>query len=1556
MATALAPLERRWREPLPSSAGRSAENIRRRRKSALTVSMLALAGTILGFCSWLRPAPRPALVPCFITEFRTHLVPVNAAAGRDLDGLADGRLFVRKPVGAVPSLTRRQLLQQLSSLSLLDPCDSVVLYLSAKAGSFETGISLFAADSDPDDPRSLIPLRDVLDYLRACPAGNQLLVLDVAWLVADPRLGLLSNDVAAQVPAELAAVPDQRRWVLCPCSPGQTSLISEDLGRSLFGYYFEQGLLGTADGCNPTRECDGRVTVSELSAFVSARVDRWAIGNRRLRQTPQCLAQGDDFELTAVPRGRPQPEMPLVQRQVYPDWLAAGWQMRERWWNERNYELVPRIFRHLEALLLGAEQQWRWSVDSTTIARELKSQLADLERQLEAARQRVPRPEPKSLAMLAAGGFKPDPAVGDALNDLLAKLSTQPAGQKPEEAQAARAKLIDAFQKKIKDKPTRELAWAVFQQARADAQPTPERLRLLDSLLKSEEPQPVFVETQCLRRMCELADTTAASSWAADLVRAAIEIVDLGERAVSQPRPIPWVLGPLSEAAQHRHNAEVVLSALSYAPRSAAEQELQLAASTYAAVLAVEEVLSESLHTRDEALSVLAVYPSYLEQDARNAERWTSTVRAACELAEKLRTADSNTIKSVAEMRSVSEDLRQVTATVRSGLEDLRTPFRSDNVARLIQRCSQAQAGPCLHEARALLITPFLSAADRARLWQAAHELSHRLASDTWQLDTLDDQNGRSTPPSDPFLPLYDERREERMAAHRAAWSIELLRLAGLNRELIEKLERLAGSQPTNSVSSSSLPTAIRLAWSRELPRQIEKATVLTDRDRLCRVVPPYNAAAFFDDPHAEYGVLLESERANCLLGWLADHDRYEARDGASPEFYASAANEVLQLVSVPAETYAEIDAPRQPWHVSPAAPRTELALPWRLIAPAGSRPAVTCTLLSPDPSLQLSLSGTPLIAGQPLSLSLHQLPQNELQDTLPKGFLVRLSVDGRAYHRRIDLPSLAETENVEVWLSTDARTGLPRLDELHANPAAGRQPYFVFLRNPSHKSRDVVVQLTGVTAAPVKISLGPRQSQRVEFAGNLPAATTALPEIQGPLVVRVFEADQATLVCERRYEVRIPAPRELLQVTRVEFDPGEEKNRLSVSLRATPSNLGTPCPVELVVTADDVPGLMGISGGTFRGELPADGKELTLFAEGLRLAEGADRDGSFNLTVAGCPRAVVFDATFTHYGSSTAPRESTQTRVGLCADRLRLAGPDFKVGIEVDNPPDATTIELSLGHGSGNAFTADTVRRLPAARHKRVGCSVGGPQGGLLVDALVEDWAVPFDATGIIGPRTLRAVLRASEGDEVASAEQQVVFDNSPPEIGEFVNLPSQASREVPLSIQATGQDALSGIARVTLFVGRPVDGKLPPGAATITAQPSTADPSLWTASLIWPASVKGPTEISVQFVNGVGLSTFATSTIDVSPDPAPAAARILGKVMEGPRPQADLEVTLTDAGGAQKAKLKTDSDGRFVFEGLTPGKYKVSTEKPVTRRKGEKSVSLEKDETARVTVELFL
>src|SRR5262249_17768225 len=157
------------------------------------------------------------------------------------------------------------------------------------------------------------------------------LLLDLGQPPVAPEAGLLIHDAPERVHALLTERRDVDRnlQVLCSCSPGQSSLASEELGHTVFAYFVLRGLSGEADGALPNGRKAGRVAVLELVAYVTAKVDRWAWSVRGQRQTPVFYGPNPsiDYTLVFVPESPTKAEAPLEKS--LPSSLVSAWQRRD---------------------------------------------------------------------------------------------------------------------------------------------------------------------------------------------------------------------------------------------------------------------------------------------------------------------------------------------------------------------------------------------------------------------------------------------------------------------------------------------------------------------------------------------------------------------------------------------------------------------------------------------------------------------------------------------------------------------------------------------------------------------------------------------------------------------------------------------------------------------------------------------------------------------------------------------------------------------------------------------------------------------------------------------------------------------------------------------------------------------------------------------------------------------------------------------------------------------------------------------------------------------------
>jgi hypothetical protein len=412
----------------------------------------------------------------------------------------------------------------------------------------------------------------------------------------------------------------------------------------------------------------------------------------------------------------------------------------------------------------------------------------------------------------------------------------------------------------------------------------------------------------------------------------------------------------------------------------------------------------------------------------------------------------------------------------------------------------------------------------------------------------------------------------------------------------------------------------------------------------------------------------------------------------------------------------------------------------------------------------------------------------------------------------------------------------------------------------------------------------------------------------------------------------------------------------------------GPPCTVQLVLLPGPgrIPGLRTpLSGDAELQAVLGKGGETKLYARDLKLT-GGDTKGQFYLSVDGYQHAKVFNVDFAQTDKPVTAVEGSE-RYRILADASAPAGAKVPVRIEVDESGEPNAwLELALGRGTGANFVKSTVIPLHGSQDKKTRFAPGGPDGSLIFQIEVKDWVVELDTAGAIGRRVLRVARLDATGNVVPGMEgsKTIILDSTPPEEVQFRDPPATALLGATVPFKATGKDPESGetpdtgIAEVVFFLGKPpTDGKFPP---TLDTYKATQDAKgVWTASVPMPSDKKGPTLVSVQFVNYAGMSTFASTTVKVLDPNDPKAAvlpgKIAGKVFEGDRLQAGLPVVLFDDKGKEKDKGKTKDDGTFAFEDVAPGNYSVGTAKEASRTKALEAVKVEAEKTTTVELKLY-
>jgi hypothetical protein len=564
-------------------------------------------------------------------------------------------------------------------------------------------------------------------------------------------------------------------------------------------------------------------------------------------------------------------------------------------------------------------------------------------------------------------------------------------------------------------------------------------------------------------------------------------------------------------------------------------------------------------------------------------------------------------------------------------------------------------------------------------------------------------------------------------------------------------------------------------------------------------------------------------------------------------------------------------------------------------------------------------------------------------------------------------------------------------------------QEVFAYVKNePTEEAREVTVQLLAggsVVATSPKVKVEKGGLARVKWP-KPPAAAGAkapgLTELKGKVAFRLLDAEGK--VIGKDIVMEVDRPSNYVEATPT-FYPGKGgTNRLIVVVKPKKGEFKGPrCRVELVLRPDRIPGLLPgqKKTGVYAGSLTADSEELVLVAEDLRFSPGPRENGLVYLTVDGCERAFTFETTFSASGTEESPVPLQETSLRLSAAPFAMATVPFPVGVELDNLElapalrDKVRIKLELlspvpevGKKAARESYSE-LATFQGERNRRLFFALEGPEGGLLFKPDLKDWSTTVDLSAIHGEATLR--LRVLDGktpvpvldiandldkskDErkkVEAVSRKVALEDSPPEGLRLVRVPKKVVRGKVLRVKARGDDPGERITGVVFFLGKPLpDGKVPPDAVSAPGERSKVADNLWRAELPVPGDQKSPLQVNVRFTNRVGLSKTVTASVEVVDPPKPPPelpkpkrkASIAGTVLEGDRPQNDLTVRLSDAGGKEIKTTKTADGGKFRFTGLEPSKYRVSAAKSASSTRGEATVDVKEQEQKKdVEIKLY-
>ena len=852
--------------------------------------LLALAGVVVGLLFYLRPPPRPVFVSIAVTEYADRNWPVNPFARQDGDALRER--FGSDSVQAFQSQERALVLAELNRLADAtrrseDAGRPVVVHLSALGLVHAGRVHLLPGTARANEPSTWLPLGEVLQALRRAE-GPRLLLLDVRPF-ADARLGVLAEDVADAVHAELTKAAEAGELpyrVLASCGPGQVPQASPELRHSVFGFFLEQGTRGHADGWNAAGHRDDRVSALELAAYARAQVARWAELHGAPPQTPTLYGQGSDFTLVALEGGTPPPLPDPEPADEYPPWLPKGWQERDAWLADGSHRRTPRTFRHLEAILLRAEERWLGGSDLGAVQRDLETEMGELQKQKQSY---APPPMPIRSIVAAARQkpkAEPDAAQMAVLRKLLETIKATPAPDPkalPELAKPLWAKPPEA-------EPFDAVAAAIFAAAVEINDPTVEQLRALNMVARGFEPPPKHAELMALRFLAEQ-DPKLFQRWSRDkdgagTARLVLRATQLGERAAAiDGRCLPWLSKALADADARRREGIVKLVSGGTTVREEARSQLAECLREYQRIVDAAKTLEQGFFQFDESLGLLpglAGHPPLTDPADPNPDAaWAGTVAETRALFGLLAPPATPGFPPTAELGQHDTDLR-----VRR--------------VRLLESYAVPPAIPPA-EIRRWLDSPVWPADQRSRLAAKARDAAHQLAKEALRR--------AASLPVQLDVPAANRPSPPALAARRARRALDALALAGLD-EVAEMEPLYARASAGNDPGAwRELGERIGAAWSVRLPERYRTATDPAARERIGRFVHPFDLAAlpstgdpFPRDPTP--GLRRAAELA--FVQWLGEQRyRRDARalravqDNPAAAAYAKALDELAEICLV---------------------------------------------------------------------------------------------------------------------------------------------------------------------------------------------------------------------------------------------------------------------------------------------------------------------------------------------------------------------------------------------------------------------------------------------------------------------------------------------------------------------------------------------------------------------------------------------------------------------------------------------------------------------------------
>ncbi|MCZ2342099.1 MAG: carboxypeptidase regulatory-like domain-containing protein [Bacteroidales bacterium] len=1577
---------------------------RHRERFCIALLALILFSAALGVATWFRPFQAPYFVPLWVTDYRSSVIPDRGEAKEDRAALLAAGFF---PQMADTETTQESalLISEFQELQSLPAHQAVVIYLSGYAITTpDEDIQLIPADAEPPLLQLGISIQHIMREMMLAPPRRKLLVLDLSPPPPNPFLGFLRHDTVADIPALYEQLLTERAqdsasnntgelFVLLSCSRGQRPNNSQILGRTVFGYYFEQGLQGGALPWETSQNAwNHRISVRSLAAFLRARVDRWVRENHGERQTPILLGDGADFDLSVAGQAkRPVPNPPDTPSTVDP--LTHAETLLHTWRTDGTLSLSPRWYQKIQTaahIIKMEERSGRFGIKAGKDYKSLLDSLIDNILQSKAQwESQLPNLDfPSSLARATRTGDKTDADVMTALQALFQADREIPANN-PSARTAAREKGIQAFVKAAAGKSAFAVESALMEQAWACAD-NPEQLALLGSVITARNTRLAYMETRFLERWITFITQLPSEQWNPRLTRAALAAVTKTEEVCARPELIMWAKDILDECVRNRWEGEILVNNWNYVPLTEIERRFAECSRLAGILITFSDTFQAARTATDLTLANLLPQVAWLTANPDRYSLWQDELQAVQAIAPLLQPSPQP--QTAANLQSLTSRLRYEAAILQDRVNLLNNTAYGTAADWMLTAADQSNTGADVWKRiNAVLTLPAMPLARRAA-FQAAHtHLAQSLNAKTITNDNSDNDNKIKTDaiPYQFSMTGQETTHEIRAMQIRVRCHIDTLRLCGLPEATLKPLEDdLAQATRQNDSTARvwlDLAAGLSQAWSTGIAARYSTASPPL-RDLIAGVVPGLLPVPQLDTPNGGPRIPVRFNLLQQFAEWNAGWYLYAAHSGIDSAYFHDLAQLVTPATSLPPMmNLMTISGPVPPIRLEPqrlaGSTRFSVQVP---NAHSSTLPRIRAWVPGTTVQVQVAEQMNPSLldsSGQTGIVPIHaELSTRTAVASAPPGFLIELSYAGRSTFARVPLDMSRLSQPMDWILSASADRPESLGDSVRVRPGSPQSVY-VFARNNTNKPQQVQVTLSQAGSpfpgGEAIVTIPPGQTVPVPFTGQpttTPSTTNPAtdsgtshpdrrPTLALPTSITLTAVDPKapkTILAQRTFPLRVVHPYEYVQLIQSTFEPvsppTRPQNQLTVALRAKRDLGANPSVAELILDPQNIPGLRGVRQGRLAGTIPSGGAPLVLDATGLQLDPEAKTQGEVTLTIDGVAQVFRLNVDLARTGTPTMPRLDPTPHLHLRLTPPPIPGQSIAFAVGADHAPPGATIAVQLLRSESDVPSVERTETFPAARSEQTRIAMGSASGGLQILATIADWSGSWDVAQLLGQRTLQARLLSATGQVLATRNLPVVLDDSPPIRVAFRDPPRTAKRGQPLMLSATGSDPESGIASIAFCLGKLMDGKPPTTAVFTPGIASPGDTATWTAAVPLPPTAQGPTDFIAKVINHAGLITYATATVDLVDKLPVQPGAIAGQLLLGSTPQASLTVNLSDARGKVLKNATTDPNGRFRFDDLSAGTYQLSAAKVTPPRVATATVSVQNGNVSRVELSLYL